>query len=81
MGQTGRDVQLSEAALSYFPYAVECKNRAKIAIFTDYEQAVSNKGQHTPLLVLKQNQSKPLVVLDLEDFFRILNESKQNTRA
>lgn len=79
MGQTGRDVQLSEAALSCFPYAVECKNKARLAVYADYAQAVANAGRDTPLLVIKQNQSKPLVILSMEDFFRIIDVHKKNT--
>jgi hypothetical protein len=72
MGVSGRDVQLSEAALSVFPYAVECKNKARIAVYSDYEQACTNANGDTPLLVIKQNQSKPLVVIDMEDFFNLI---------
>jgi hypothetical protein len=78
MGVTGRDVQLSEAALQAFPYAVECKNRASIAVYKDYEQACENAGSDTPILVIKQNQSKPLVVLDMEDFFRIIGANQES---
>jgi hypothetical protein len=79
MGVTGRDVQLSEAALQVFPYAVECKSRASIALYKDYEQACENAGSDTPLLVIKQNQSKPLVVIDMEDFFRLINVHQKST--
>jgi len=72
MGVTGKDVQLSEAARALFPYAVECKSRARFALYEDYGQAQSNAGSDTPLLVIKQNQSKPLVVLSMEDFFKLI---------
>ena len=76
MGAQGVDVQLSEAALKVFPYAVECKNKARYAVYADYAQAVENANGYTPLLVIKQNQSQPLVVIGMEDFFRLLNAHK-----
>ena len=74
MGVSGRDIQLSEAGLKVFPYAVECKNRARNAVYKDYEQALYNAEMHTPLLVIKQNQSQPLVVIGMKDFFKLLKE-------
>jgi hypothetical protein len=79
MGVSGKDVQLSEAARALFPYAIECKNRSRFALYQDYGQAQSNAGSDTPILVIKQNQSKPLVVIDMEDFFRIIDAHKENT--
>jgi hypothetical protein len=70
MGQQGADVQLSTAGREYFPFAVECKSRAKQAIYKDYEQAQAH-GKGTllePLVILKQNNSKPLAVVDAEFF-------------
>lgn len=63
---------LSTVALAAFPYAVECKNLAKIAVYKYYEQASANKIKDTmPLLVIKQNRSEPLVVLSLKDFMDV----------
>ena len=81
MGQTGRDVQLSEAALKLFPFAVECKNRASMAVYKDYAQSSDNAGSDTPLLVIKQNQSQPLVILSLVDFMKLLRVYKENNTA
>lgn len=75
MGNQGVDVQLSQAALSLFPYGVECKNRAKIAVYADYAQAVENSEGATPLLIIKQNHSKPLAVVDLEHFINLVKEA------
>lgn len=72
MGATGVDVLLSAAALKCFPHSVECKNHAKMAIYSLYEQAIANKiDGTTPLLVVKQNRSEPLVVLSLKDFMEM----------
>ena len=72
MGAGGRDVQLSEAALRRFPYDVECKSRAAIAIFADYNQAAGH-GNANPLLVLKQNHSEPLAVVSLKHFMELVS--------
>ena len=66
MGQQGADVQLSTAGAEYFPFAVECKSRAKQAIYKDYEQAEAHaRGTNLkPLVILKQNNSNPLAVVD-----------------
>ena len=75
MGVNGEDVQLSPAARRLFPYSVECKSRDSIAVYGWLTQAVTNapKGV-TPLLVVKQNRSKPLVIIDAEVFFNLVGE-------
>lgn len=72
MGQSGEDVQLSPAARKLFPYSVECKNLAKIAVYNYYEQACTNCGASEPLVVIKQNRSKPLAVVDLNHFLDLV---------
>lgn len=63
-------MQLSTAAKRVFPFAVECKNLAKIAIYKYYEQATANAKDCEPIVVVKQNRSKPLVILDAEWFIK-----------
>lgn len=74
MGAGGEDIKLSQAAFDVFPYAVECKNLARIAVYKFYEQAC-NHGNGEPLVVLKQNRSKPLVLVDLEHFINIVGDN------
>jgi hypothetical protein len=72
-GTKGRDIQLSQRALGCFNYAVECKNKARISIYKDYEQATTHvKNDEIPLLVIKQNRSEPLIVMSLDHFFKII---------
>ena len=73
MGAQGEDVQLSEAGLKSFPYGIECKNLAKIAVYKFYEQAATH-GSAEPLVVIKQNRSKPLAIVDLEHFVNLVAE-------
>lgn len=74
MGAGGEDVQLSPAARKLFPYSVECKNLAKIAVFNYYEQSQTNAGDYEPLVVIKQNRSKPLAVIDFEHFMELIKK-------
>ena len=75
MGAGGEDVQLSSAARELFTYTVECKNRKAIAVYKDYEQACTH-GLIEPLVVLKQNNSKPLVLIDAQHFFDLVANLK-----
>jgi hypothetical protein len=72
MGSQGVDVRLSEAALRVFPYAVEAKSRASIAVYGYIEQARSNARGRVPLAVIKQNHSEPLVIVSLEHFMKLV---------
>mgnify|MGYP000553087820 CR=1 FL=1 len=72
MGRKGEDIQLSEKAKIFIPYSIECKNQEKMKYLWDaYEQAVSNANQLEPMVVLKINQKKPLVLIDAEHFFKL----------
>jgi hypothetical protein len=80
-GANGEDVLLSPLARSRFPFSVECKNLASIAVYTWYAQAKDNAGTYEPLLVIKANRKKPLAVVDAEYFFNMvamLDDSKQS---
>lgn len=67
MGASGEDVQLSPAARRLFPFQVECKSLAKIAVYQYYLQALTH-GRHEPVVFIKQNGSKPLAIVDAEWF-------------
>ena len=73
MGAGGEDIQLSPAARKLFPFSVEAKSRASIGVYAWYQQAKANAPKDTePLLVIKQNHSKPLVVIDLDAFMELV---------
>lgn len=73
MGAGGEDIQLSPAARRWFPYSVECKSRASVGVYAWYQQAKTNAPKDMePLLVIKQNHSKPLVVIDLDAFMELV---------
>ena len=68
MGAGGEDLIMSRAARESFPYSIECKNQEKINVWSAYDQATENSGNYTPIVVIKRNRSKPLVVIDAESF-------------
>jgi len=73
MGASGEDVQLSKSARKKFPYSVECKNREQVNVWQSYRQAEANAPRATePLLCIKRNKSKPLVVVDAEHFVGLI---------
>lgn len=77
MGAKGEDVLLSSSARKLFPYSVECKSRETIALYAWYQQAKANCPKDVePMLVIKQNYSKPLVVVDLDHYFNLLERLK-----
>lgn len=73
MGAGGEDIQLSPHARSLFPYQVECKSRAKFAIYQVYEQC-QRHGENEPLLIIKQDNKKPLAVVDALHFMTLCME-------
>jgi len=74
MGAGGEDVQLSPAARRVYPWQIECKNYARIAVYDFYNQACSH-GTHEPVVFIKQNQCKPLAIVDAQYFIRNYHES------
>jgi hypothetical protein len=77
MGSGGEDIQLSPAARKLVPYQIECKAKARAQVYTWYEQAKSH-GDHEPLVVIKQDRKRPLVVVDAEHFFQLIKGNNGN---
>lgn len=73
MGATGEDVQLSPKARSLVDYQIECKNKSEVSVCNWYEQARGH-GNHSPLVVVKQDYSDPLVVVDAREFFQLIRK-------
>lgn len=70
MGAGGEDIIMARAARQKFPYSVECKNTERLNVWDAYDQACANCGDYEPILFIKKNGRKPLVVLDAESFIR-----------
>lgn len=79
MGQNGEDVTLSQPAKDLLNIKIECKNRAAFAVYKDYAQAETH-GKGEAVLVIKQNRSKPLAVIDLDYYISLLKRSTLDVR-
>ena len=71
MGAGGEDLIMARAAREKFPYSIECKNQEKVNIWKSYEQAAANAGDYEPIVVIKKNNVKPLVIIDAEAFVKM----------
>ena len=74
MGAGGEDLIMARAARKKFPYSIECKNQESVNIWKAYEQAGENSGDYEPIVVLKRNNTKPLVLVDAEYFVKLHSE-------
>ena len=73
MGAGGEDLIMARSARQKFPYSIECKNQEKINIWESYKQADENSKSYEPVVVLKRNKHKPLVLVDAEYFVELHN--------
>ena len=75
MGSQGEDLIMARAAREKFPLSIECKNQESVNVWKSYAQAAENSGEYEPIVVIKRNQSKPLVVIDAEYFVSMFKET------
>lgn len=69
----GEDLVISPELRKMFPYSIECKRTEGLA--QDYkfmEQAEANCNSHTPIVIMRSNHKKALVMLRLEDFEKLI---------
>ena len=74
MGSQGEDIIMGKQSRNKFPYSIECKNQEAVNVWKAYEQAESNCGKYEPLVVIKRNRSKPLVLIEAEYFIKLHEE-------
>ena len=75
MGAGGEDLIMARAAREKFPYSIECKNVEKVNVWEAYKQAEENSKNYEPVVVMKKNNHKTLVVIDAEHFVKIHKDS------
>ena len=80
-GAGGTDLILSPLAFGVFPLAPECKNVERVNVWAAYAQACANQESDAavPVVFLSRNHANPLVVLDADEFLRILVDLKGQT--
>ena len=71
IGAGGEDLIMSRSAREKFPYSIECKNQESLNIWKSYEQAQQNSGNYEPIVVIKRNNVKPLVLVDADYFVEL----------
>ena len=54
--------------------SIECKNQETVNVWKSYEQAEDNSGKYEPVVIIKRNKSKPLVVVDAEYFVSLFDK-------
>lgn len=77
MGAGGEDLIMARAAREKFPMSIECKNQEKVNVWKSYDQAKANCGDYEPVLFMKKNNSKPLVVVDAEYFVKLFGDEDE----
>ena len=75
MGAGGEDLIMARAAREKFPYSIECKNQEKVNVWEAYAQAEQNCKGYEPVVVIKRNRTKPLVLVDAEHFVELCNKN------
>ena len=81
MGAGGEDLIMARAARMKFPHSIECKNVEKLNIWEAYEQASANCGDYEPIVVMKKNGKKPLVVVDAEYYIQLFGGKSDENRS
>ena len=72
-GVNGPDLQLSPRARELHPYSYECKNYAAFSGYKHYDQAAAGCTEGTtPIVVIRANRRRALVMLDYETFMELL---------
>lgn len=77
MGAGGEDIQLSPAARKLIPLQIECKSKARVAIYKDYQQAISHGKGHEPVVIIKQNGAKPLAIVSVDFLFNLIRNKNE----
>ena len=73
-GENGADVKLSKIAKRILPYQFECKYQERLSTLHRWFNQSRKHGRLEPILVVKMNDKKPLLVMDLDHFFEIVKE-------
>ena len=78
MGSQGEDIIMGRLSRNRFPYSIECKNQEAVNVWKAYAQAEENCKGYEPLVVIKRNRIKPLVLVDAEHFVGLFKEGEND---
>ena len=68
---------MARAAREKFPLSIECKNQEKVNVWKAYTQCDMNAKDYEPVVVIKKNNFKPLVVVDAEYFINLFGKEDE----
>ena len=78
MGQSGADIRMESQVIEKFPFSIEAKNVEKWSIPNWINQAKDNQIDGTDwLLFVKKNRTNPIVIMDAERFFELLEKTNE----
>lgn len=75
MGASGEDLLFSPFARDLLGISVECKSHKSFAVYKIYDQCATNAKGNEPVVFIKQNNSKPLAVIDADYYITLLKAS------
>lgn len=73
MGAPGEDILLSPKAREKFPFLIECKSRAGIAVYAWLDQRA--ESEYPPIVFAKANHREPIVILYASEFFKLFKDN------
>ena len=71
MGSQGEDIILGKQSRQIFPFSVECKNQEAVNVWKAYEQDSENSKGNEPVVEIKRNTTKPIVLEDAKHFVEL----------
>ena len=81
MGQSGADVRMESQVIKKFPFSVECKSQESWAVPSWIKQAKTNQAENCDwLLICKRRNEAPIVIMDAESFFKLLEKKRNRTK-
>lgn len=66
MGAGGEDIQFSPLARKTLGIQVECKRKSSFKSLYDFMAQATSHGNKQPVVVLRQDRSRPLALVDFE---------------
>jgi hypothetical protein len=77
MGASGEDIQLSPHARRVLGgIQIECKRRKSFKGIYDMMIQAKSHGKGTPVVILRQDRSKPLAIVELDHYIELLKDRK-----
>lgn len=70
-GVNGEDIWMSRKVRLKLPLSFECKSRKKLVVYDYYKQCCNNSNGYEPIVIIKEDREKPLVIVDFDYFLEL----------